>query len=117
MIHSPLEISADVTSSTRPRRHYLPESFSVTDWAAIEPFFVELRDRAIGSGAELEQGRLPRSAREELVALGEASSHLPLPHSLSAVAVLAQARSMIVDLLELTGLPTEDARQLVPVVD
>ncbi len=46
-----------------------------------------------------------------------ASSHLEFPHTLSAVAVLAQARSMIVDLLELTGLPTEDARQLVPEVD
>ncbi|GAB2943183.1 M3 family oligoendopeptidase [Hymenobacter coalescens] len=67
MIHSPLEISADVTSSTRPRRHYLPESFSVTDWAAIEPFFVELRDRTIGSGAELEQWLLDRSELEAVL--------------------------------------------------
>ena len=66
---------------------------------------------------ELEQGRLPRSVRDELVALGQLSSHLEMPHALSAVAVLAQARSMIVDLLELTGLPTEDARELVPEVD
>jgi hypothetical protein len=72
---------------------------------------------AAAMAGELEQGRLPRSARDELIALGVASSHLEMPHSLSAVAVLAQARSMVVDLLELTGLPTEDARQLVPEVD
>ncbi|GAA1436461.1 hypothetical protein GCM10009616_36290 [Microlunatus lacustris] len=87
----------------------------------VPPGYLDLLTR-LGAVAqvmstELEQGRLPRSARDELVALGEVSSHLQLPHTLSAVAVLAQARSMIVDLLELTGLPTEDARQLVPEVD
>ena len=87
----------------------------------LPPGYLDLLGR-LGAAArsmsvELEQGRLPRSARGELVALGEASSHLELPHTLSAVAVLAQARSMIVDLLELTGLPTEDARELVPEVD
>ena len=67
--------------------------------------------------AELEQGRLPVAAREGLVAAGVRSSHQPLPHSLSAVAILAQSRSMVVDLLELTGLEPEEARDLVPDVD
>ena len=67
--------------------------------------------------AELEQGRLPVAAREGLVAAGVRSSHQPLPHSLSAVAILAQSRSMVVDLLELTGLDPEEARDLVPDVD
>lgn len=87
----------------------------------VPPGYLDLLTRlgavAQAMSTELEQGRLPRSARDELVSLGEASSHLQLPHTLSAVAVLAQARSMIVDLLELTGLPTEDARELVPEVD
>jgi uncharacterized membrane protein YgaE (UPF0421/DUF939 family) len=87
----------------------------------VPPGYLDLL-RRLGAAAqlmsvELEQGRLPRSVRDELIALGETSSHLEFPHTLSAVAMLAQARSMIVDLLELTGLPGEDARELVPEVD
>lgn len=67
--------------------------------------------------AELEQGRLPVAARQGLVDAGVRSSHLPLPHSLSPVAILAQSRSMVVDLLELTGLEPGEARELVPEVD
>lgn len=67
--------------------------------------------------AELEQGRLPVAAREGLIEAGVRSSHLLLPHSLSAVAILAQSRSMVVDLLELTGLEPGEARDLVPDVD
>jgi uncharacterized membrane protein YgaE (UPF0421/DUF939 family) len=66
---------------------------------------------------ELDEGRLPSAARDDLVAAGEASSHLELADSLSAIAILAQARSMIVDLLELTGLGPDDARALVPDLD
>ena len=66
---------------------------------------------------ELGAGRLPSAARGDLVATGEASSHLELAHSLSAVAILAQTRSMVVDLLELTGLGPDDARDLVPDLD
>ncbi|RTQ48177.1 M3 family oligoendopeptidase [Hymenobacter gummosus] len=67
MLTSPLELSADVTSPNRPPRHYLPEGFTVTDWAAIEPYFVELRDRAVGSGAELERWLLDRSELESVL--------------------------------------------------
>jgi uncharacterized membrane protein YgaE (UPF0421/DUF939 family) len=66
---------------------------------------------------ELGAGRLPSAARGDLVAAGEASSHLELAHSLSAVAILAQTRSMVVDLLELTGLGPDEARDLVPDLD
>src|SRR3954470_16304795 len=66
---------------------------------------------------ELDEGRLPSAARDDLVAAAEASSHLELADSLSAIAILAQARSMIVDLLELTGLGPDDARALVPDLD
>jgi uncharacterized membrane protein YgaE (UPF0421/DUF939 family) len=66
---------------------------------------------------ELDAGRLPAAARADLVATAEASSHLELASSLSAVAILAQTRSMVVDLLELTGLGPDDARDLVPDLD
>ena len=66
---------------------------------------------------ELDAGRLPSAARGDLVATAQASSHLGLADSLSAVAILAQARSMVVDLLELTGLGPDDARDLVPDLD
>lgn len=66
---------------------------------------------------ELDAGRLPVAARPDLVALAERSSHLELVASLSAVAILAQTRSMVVDLLELTGLGPDEARDLVPDLD
>ncbi|WBO86600.1 M3 family oligoendopeptidase [Hymenobacter yonginensis] len=56
--------TASATDTQRPPRHYLPEDYSVTDWAALEPFFVELRDRTIHSGAELERWLLDRSELE-----------------------------------------------------
>ena len=34
-------------------RHYLPAGFTVTDWAALEPFFRELNDRPLDSAATL----------------------------------------------------------------
>lgn len=95
----------------------------VTVWRdqEVPPGYLELlaalADSAQTMAAELEQGRLPTVAREQLVAAGERSSHLPLPHSLSAVAILAQSRSLVVDLLELTGLEPGEARDLVPDVD
>ncbi|MBT9392673.1 M3 family oligoendopeptidase [Hymenobacter sp. NST-14] len=52
------------TDTQRPPRHYLPEAFTVIDWAAIEPYFGELRDRHIGSAAELERWLLDRSELE-----------------------------------------------------
>jgi oligoendopeptidase F len=55
------------TDMQRPPRHFLPESFTVTDWAAIEPYFQELRDRAIHSAAELEQWLLNRSELEAVL--------------------------------------------------
>ena len=52
------------TDTSRPPRHYLPEGFLVTDWAAIEPFFQELQDRAVHTPAELERWMLDRSELE-----------------------------------------------------
>lgn len=74
----------------------------------------QLADVVAYMSGELYQQRVPTEARDRLVAVGVATSELPIHESLSAVVVLAQVRSMIVDLLELTGLDVADARQLIP---
>ena len=55
------------TDTSRPPRHYLPEDFTVTDWATIEPFFQELQARAVQSGPELERWLLDRSELESVL--------------------------------------------------
>ncbi|TWD81470.1 uncharacterized membrane protein YgaE (UPF0421/DUF939 family) [Kribbella amoyensis] len=54
------------------------------------------------------------AAHRVLGELGRRTAELPIPGSLSAVVVLGQIRSTIVDLLELTGTSYEEARTLVP---
>lgn len=66
---------------------------------------------------ELEERRLPLAARGRLIQLAEATSHVPLSESLSAVVILAQLRSMVADLLELTGMDYAEARELIPEMD
>lgn len=66
---------------------------------------------------ELHEGKLPLAARKQLVTAAQASSHLPVADNINAVVILAQARSMLVDLMELTGLEYVDARTLVPDMD
>ncbi|WP_400190346.1 M3 family oligoendopeptidase [Hymenobacter sp. B81] len=61
------DLTADVTTPARPPRRYLPESFAVTDWATIKPYFQELRERPIGSAAELERWLLDRSELESVL--------------------------------------------------
>lgn len=46
-----LEYTAQITSI--PRK-YLPAGFRITDWAGLEPYFVELLDRPLRSKEELE---------------------------------------------------------------
>jgi uncharacterized membrane protein YgaE (UPF0421/DUF939 family) len=66
---------------------------------------------------ELEAHRLPTQARERLQALGQDSAQVRLDESISAVVVLAQTRSMVADLLELTGMSYAEARELIPDID
>jgi uncharacterized membrane protein YgaE (UPF0421/DUF939 family) len=66
---------------------------------------------------ELEAHRLPEAARDRLRRLGETSAHLELTDTISAVVILAQVRSMTADLLELTGMRYEQARELIPEMD
>ncbi len=53
-----------VPELTKMPRTYLPQTFTVTDWAALEPYFIELRDRPLASGAELEKWLLDRNELE-----------------------------------------------------
>ena len=67
--------------------------------------------------AELREGRLPTAARDRLLEIGQSSSHLELTHAISAVVILAQIRSITADLLELTGMGYQAARELIPEMD
>jgi uncharacterized membrane protein YgaE (UPF0421/DUF939 family) len=66
---------------------------------------------------ELQAHRLPTQARERLQAVGEDSAHVRLDESISAVVILAQTRSMVADLMELTGMSYAEARELIPDID
>ncbi|SMB98230.1 oligoendopeptidase, M3 family [Hymenobacter roseosalivarius DSM 11622] len=65
MLHAAPDIQlASATDTQRPARRYLPEDFIVTDWSALESYFVELRDRGINTPQELEEWLLDRSELE-----------------------------------------------------
>ncbi|MEO5980810.1 MAG: FUSC family protein [Pedococcus sp.] len=63
---------------------------------------------------ELAERRLPTNARLGLHRIGEASAVLDPSSGLSAEVMRAQIRSMVVDLLMLTGLPLDEAFAMVP---
>lgn len=73
-----------------------------------------IADQAQRMAGDLHEGKLPLAARKGLVAAAQETSHLPVTGGINAVVILAQARSMLVDLMELTGLDYADARELVP---
>ena len=66
---------------------------------------------------ELIEHRLPTTAKDRLREIAEASAHLQLTHSISAVVILAQIRSIVTDLMELTGMEYAEARELIPGMD
>lgn len=75
----------------------------------------DVADIAEFCARELTARRLPTRARERIIAAGDLSSgidHHAL--SLSNVVIIGQARSILVDLLELTGLTYADAQELLP---
>lgn len=63
---------------------------------------------------ELDARRLPVATRTRVIELGKARSHLELVRSISAVVILAQCRSILVDLLEISGMTYADAREALP---
>ncbi len=66
---------------------------------------------------ELSARRIPERARPRIIALADATSAAGMHGTLSGLVIFAQLRSMLVDLLELTGLDYVEARALVPDVD
>jgi uncharacterized membrane protein YgaE (UPF0421/DUF939 family) len=85
---------------------------------AMPPEFPNLLERlADGTrliGESLFEPHADVAAHRVLGELGRRTAEMPLPTGLSAVVVLAQIRSTVVDLLELTGTSYDDARKLVP---
>lgn len=53
----------------RPTRHFLPQTLSIDSWSKVESFFVDLKERSISSGKELEQWLFDRSELDAV--LGE----------------------------------------------
>jgi hypothetical protein len=75
----------------------------------------ELADVTDDIAAELKERRLPVGARDPLAAIGRESARTAGAHPmLSAEVMRAQVRSTIVDLLMLTGLTYDEARDRVP---
>jgi uncharacterized membrane protein YgaE (UPF0421/DUF939 family) len=66
---------------------------------------------------ELAEHRLPTAARDQLREVAETSAHLALTESMSAVVILAQTRSIVADMMQLTGIEYGDARELIPDMD
>jgi uncharacterized membrane protein YgaE (UPF0421/DUF939 family) len=64
--------------------------------------------------AELRERRLPTASRRGLSAVAEVSAVIDPAAGLSSEVLRAQIRSMVVDLLMLTGLPYEEAREYMP---
>lgn len=74
----------------------------------------DLAELVTAMADDLSHQRLPTAARDRLAEIGIATSRLPIHESLSAVVLLAQVRSLVVDLMELTGLTAGEARELIP---
>jgi uncharacterized membrane protein YgaE (UPF0421/DUF939 family) len=74
----------------------------------------DLADVVDGVAAELRADRLPERCSGPLVRLAEATTHLERTHELSAEVVLAQLRSIIADLLRITGMGNLEATDAIP---
>ncbi|MGO1385072.1 MAG: FUSC family protein [Arachnia sp.] len=64
--------------------------------------------------AELYAGRRPDAKVADIVALAKRSATISLGEHLSSAVILAQVRSMLVDLMELCGVEYTDARDSIP---
>ncbi len=64
--------------------------------------------------AELRADRTPDSVQDRLVALAQATSEVERTHDLSSEVVLAQLRSIVADLLRLTGMGSLESTDAIP---
>jgi uncharacterized membrane protein YgaE (UPF0421/DUF939 family) len=85
---------------------------------SVPPAYLDVLERLAATmqtmAADLTDGRLPRAAREPLRQVAEDTSHLAVDVGMSAIVILAQSRSLVTDLLQLTGLDAAAARELIP---
>jgi len=51
----------------KPERHFLPDNFVVTDWAGLEPYFLDLEQRSLDSKEALEKWLLDMSELEAVI--------------------------------------------------
>jgi oligoendopeptidase F len=59
-----MQYSADIQ---KLKHSFLPEHFSLTDWATLEPYFIQLCERKINSGQDLEQWLKDMSEMEAFI--------------------------------------------------
>jgi uncharacterized membrane protein YgaE (UPF0421/DUF939 family) len=85
---------------------HVPKSYSL--------LALDLADATDIVAEELAQDRMAVAAREPLLLVGEASGLVERAEALSAEVVLAQLRSVIVDLLLLTGLDQIESTEALP---
>jgi hypothetical protein len=88
------------------RRREVPTTFS--DLAA------QLADATALLAEELQQDRLAVGARPALLAVGEATGRVERAEELTADVILAQLRSIVVDLLLVTGMGQLEATDALP---
>jgi uncharacterized membrane protein YgaE (UPF0421/DUF939 family) len=74
----------------------------------------QLADAVEQIATELRAGRMPVAARSSLVAVAQASALVPRSNNLSVEVILAQVRSIVVDLLQTSGLDQDAALVAVP---
>ena len=77
----------------------------------------EIAECADAIAEELAAGRQAESVRERLLLVGRDSAHLRRSTDLSAEVVLAQARSLVADLLAVSGLDPLEATDRIPQMD
>ena len=91
------------------RREPIPTSYAV--------LLEDLAQCTDAISQELGAGRAATAVRDRLVALGRASSHVERSSDLSAEVVLAQVRSLVADLLAVTGMDPLAATDQIPPTD
>jgi uncharacterized membrane protein YgaE (UPF0421/DUF939 family) len=91
------------------RHEEVPQSYLV--------LMASLAEVVRAMAAQLMERHLPSDARDALVELAVSSSHVKLLDSMSGVVILAQLRSMMADLLQLTGMDYAEARSAMPDMD
>jgi hypothetical protein len=87
-------------------RRPIPKSYSL--------LALELADAADLAAAELGADRMAVAARAPLLIIGQATGRVERTDILAAEAVLAQLRSVVVDLLMVTGLDQAESTDALP---